>query len=84
MTPRLNPGVRLHWDKVRQRWVLLAPERIVELDENAKAVLERIDGSAGLADIAAALAAEYDADPAEIEADAGALIADLRLKGYVA
>lgn len=84
MTPRLNPGVRLHWDKVRQRWVLLAPERIVELDDNARAVLDRIDGSTELAEIAAALAADYDADAAEIEADAGALIADLRLKGYVA
>ena len=84
MTPRLNPGVRLHWDKVRRRWVLLAPERIVELDDNARAVLERIDGSTELAEIAAALAADYDADAAEIEADAGALLADLRLKGYVA
>lgn len=81
--PRLKPGVRLHRDRVRARDVLLAPERVVELDETALAILRRVDGTATLRAIAAALAAEYDADPAEIEADAAALIADLALKGYV-
>lgn len=81
--PRLKPGVRLHRDRVRGRDVLLAPERVVELDEIAIAILSRVDGVASLSTIAAALAAEYDADPAEIEADAAALIGDLALKGYV-
>ncbi len=81
--PRLKPGVRLHRDRVRGRDVLLAPERVVELDEAALAILSRLDGATGLAAIAAALAAEYDADAAEIEADAAALIADLALKGYI-
>lgn len=82
--PRLKPGVRLHHDRVRGRDVLLAPERVVELDETALAILSRVDGVATLPAIAAALAAEYDADPADIEGDAAALIADLALKGYVA
>ncbi len=83
MTPRLKPGVRLHRDRVRGRDVLLAPERVVALDETAVAILRRIDGVAALREIATAIAADYDADPAEIEADAAALIADLALKGYV-
>ncbi len=84
MTPKLKPGVRLHRDRVRDRWVLLAPERIVEVDDQAMAILERIDGSASVDAIAAALAAEYEADPAEIADDATALLTDLNRKGYVA
>lgn len=84
MTPKLRPGVRLHRDRVRDRWVLLAPERIVEVDDQAVAVLEQVDGNASVAGIAAALAAEYDADAAEIEGDAAALLTDLNRKGYIA
>lgn len=81
--PRLKPGVRLHHDRVRGRDVLLAPERVVELDETALAILARVDGAATLGDISAALAAEYEADAGEIEADARALIGELALKGYL-
>ena len=81
--PRLKPGVRLHRDRVRGRDVLLAPERVVALDETAFAVLKLSDGGTSLSAIAAALAADYDADANEIEADAAALIGDLALKGYV-
>lgn len=84
MTPRFRPGVRLHHDRVRDRWVLLAPERVVALDEVAHAVLAKVDGATSLDAIAAALAAEYDADAAEIRADAGALLGDLAARGYVA
>ena len=83
MTPHLKPGVRLHWDRIRARWVLLAPERVVELDDTAKAILERIDGVSTIATIAAALAIDYDADPTEISDDITALLDDLSLKGYV-
>ena len=81
--PRLKPGVRLHFDRVRDRWVLLAPERVVELDEAARAVLEQVNGIASLPVIAAALAAEFDADAAEIETDADGLLRDLWAKGHV-
>jgi pyrroloquinoline quinone biosynthesis protein D len=89
MTPHLKPpcfksGVRLHLDRVRARWVLLAPERVVELDDTAKAILERIDGVSTVATIAAALAIDYDADASEISEDITALVDDLSLKGYVA
>ncbi len=84
MIPRLRPGVRLHRDRVRERWVLLAPERIVEVDDQAHAILEKVDGVAPVSAIAAALAAEYEADAGEIAADATALLGDLNIKGYVA
>jgi len=30
--PRLAPGVRLHFDKTRDAWVLLVPERVIEAE----------------------------------------------------
>ena len=51
--PGLAPGVRLHHDRVRAREVLLAPERIVALDETAAAILALVDGRRNLAEIAA-------------------------------
>jgi coenzyme PQQ biosynthesis protein PqqD len=44
MTPRLPRGVRLRHDQVRSRWVLLAPERIFEVDDIGVAILQRCDG----------------------------------------
>lgn len=44
MTPRLPRGVRLRHDRVRNRWVLLAPERIFEVDDIGVAILQRCDG----------------------------------------
>lgn len=67
--PGLRAGVRLQHDRTREQWVLLAPERVVELDETALLIVQRLDGNRSLAEIALALAQEFDAAPAEIEAD---------------
>ena len=42
--PALPRGVRLHHDRVRGGWVLLAPERAVTLDTIAHAILSEVDG----------------------------------------
>jgi len=67
--PALRAGVRLQHDRARDQWVLLAPERVVELDDIAVVVTQRYDGTRSLAQIARELAAEFDADAAQIEAD---------------
>ncbi|CCG35437.1 pyrroloquinoline quinone biosynthesis peptide chaperone PqqD [Xanthomonas citri pv. mangiferaeindicae] len=67
--PALRAGVRLQQDRARHQWVLLAPERVVELDDIALVVAQRYDGTRSLAQIAQELAAEFDADAAQIEAD---------------
>ena len=82
--PRLQPGRRLHFDRVRARWVLLAPDRVIELDETAKAIVERVDGRATIEDIAGLLAAEYDGELSDIAVDVSALLSDLHAKGHVA
>ena len=78
--PRLATGVRLQHDRTRAQWVLLAPERVIELDEIAHAIVSRCDGLRSLAAIATELAAEFDADPAEVERDVLDLAADLHAK----
>ncbi len=78
--PRLPRGVKLRHDDVRQRWTLLAPERIFEVDGTAAAVLQLCDGERDLAAIVAELAARYSAPTAVIEKDVIAMLDDLKAK----
>ncbi len=66
--PRLPRGVKLKYDQVRSRHVLLAPERAFDIDETAAAVLELVDGKRTCAEIVDALAARYD-EKREVIAD---------------
>ncbi len=78
--PRLPRGVKLREDKVRARWVLLAPERIVKVNAIAVEILKLCDGRRTLAEIVAGLAERFKADPARISADVRALLASLAEK----
>lgn len=75
--PRFPAGVRLQHDRARDQWVLLAPERVVELDEIAHAVLARVDAASDVEAIVQALAAEYGAEPAQVRGDVIELFATL-------
>ena len=81
--PRLKKGARLHRDAARDRWVLLAPERMLEPDETALAVLRLCDGKKSTDDIAAELAREYNAPREVIAADIGVMLEKLRADGVV-
>jgi len=81
--PSLAPQVRLRHDAARGQWVLLAPERVVVLDEIAHAILSRVDGRATIEEIAAALAQDYEAPVTEIVADVREALEDLHRKGMV-
>ncbi len=81
--PKLPRGVRLHFDSVRNAHVLLAPERAFNIDANAVAVLQLVDGKRSLAAIATDLAARYNADAAVIEHDIAKMIEDLVSKRVV-
>ena len=78
--PRLPRGVKLKRDEVRERWTLLAPERIFEVDATAATVLELCDGERDLKAIVAELAERYNAPSAVIEKDVIAMLADLKTK----
>jgi pyrroloquinoline quinone biosynthesis protein D len=74
--PRLPRGVRLRHDRVRDRWVLLAPERIFELDEIGVEILKRCDGHTTSSELAADLARAFGADFHEVKADVEAFLSD--------
>jgi pyrroloquinoline quinone biosynthesis protein D len=81
--PAFPRHVRLQHDTVRDRWVVLAPERMFVPDEQALEILRLVDGMRTVAVIAADLARRYDAPAEEIEDDVAAMLQDLAAKGAV-
>jgi len=81
--PRLAPGVRLHFDVKRGGWMLLAPERVIETEGPASAILRLCDGTRTLDQIVDELAAQFSAERAVIAADVAEMLADLRAKRLV-
>ena len=81
--PRLPRGVRLRHDKARDRWVVLAPERVLVPDETALEILQRCDGAKQVDAIVDELATAYSADRSEIEHDVKDMLAALIEKRIV-
>lgn len=81
MTPRFAPGVRLHHDRARARWVVMAPERMFVPDETALEVLRLVDGTQDVDAIVEALAARFDAPREVIAADVRTMLDDLVARG---
>ena len=67
--PVIPRGVRLHFDRVRDLWVLLAPERTINLDPAGLAILNEVDGNRSVSQIADTLAARYAAPVDQITTD---------------
>ncbi len=82
--PRLRPGVKFKFDRARDAWVLLAPERLFMPDEIAVEILKLVDGVRTAARIVDALAAAYAAPRDVIEVDVLTMLDDLRGKGALA
>lgn len=81
--PALPRHVRLRFDKARQMWLLLAPERVLTPDDIAVEVLQLCDGDRTISAIAAMLARRYAAPDAQIAADVAAMLQDLADKGFL-
>ena len=81
--PRLAAHARLRFDKQREQWVLLAPERIFVLDDIALAIVERCQGRATLGEIVDDLARTFDAPREQVLADTGALLQGFLDKGVM-
>jgi pyrroloquinoline quinone biosynthesis protein D len=81
LTPRFAPGVRLHHDKARARWVVMAPERMFIPDETALEVLQLVDGARDLDAIIDALIEKFAAPRDVIAADVRAMVEDLTNRG---
>lgn len=81
--PALPRGVRLHFDRVRQNWVLLAPERAVTLDAIGHAILTEVDGLRSFGDITAMLAEKYNAPVTQIATDSSGFLDALRERRFL-
>jgi pyrroloquinoline quinone biosynthesis protein D len=81
--PRLPRHVKMRHDAARNRWVILAPERVLTPDAIAVAVLRLCDGVRTLEAIAADLAQTYNAPKERILADITPLLQSLADKGVV-
>ena len=78
--PRLASGVRLHFDKTREAWVLLTPERIIEAEGPASEILRRCDGAHTVPAIIDELAVVYAADRDVIARHVNDMLAELAAK----
>ena len=81
--PSFNRGYRLRHDAVRDGFVILAPERVIVLDKPGAAIMQLVDGKRTSSEIAALLAARFDAPVGTIQTDVDALLDGLRGEGAV-
>ena len=81
--PVLPRHAKLKFDETRQRWVILAPERVLAPDEIAVEVLQLCDGIRSVEQMIDLLAEKYTAERAAIAADVIAMLQDLADKGFL-
>jgi len=81
--PSLARGVRVQMDAATGEPVLLYPEGVLFLNETAHAVVQRCDGVATIAEIAASLAEDFDADPDTLLADVLECVTDLKQRRLI-
>jgi pyrroloquinoline quinone biosynthesis protein D len=81
--PRLPRHAKLKFDETRQRWVILAPERVLAPDEIAVEVLQLCDGARSVEQMIDQLAEKYAADRDAIATDVIAMLQDLADKGFL-
>ena len=82
---RLAPHVVFRFDDTRQRWIMMAPERLMLPDEQAVEILQLVDGKTGVGTIVDTLAARYSQAPRDVIAkDVTVMLQDLADKGCLA
>lgn len=81
--PEIPRGVRVHRDTVRNLWVLLAPERVLPLDDTGRAILDRVDGTSSFGQIVTGLVEAYAAPRDQIAADASEFLTSLQARRFL-
>ncbi len=79
--PRLAAKVRLKWDEVRQKPLLLFPEGVLVLNPTAHEIVALCDGQRTVAEIVKLLGEKFHSDT--IDADVKELLARLIEKSFV-
>ena len=81
--PLLPRHAKLKFDETRQRWVILAPERVLAPDDIAVEVLQLCDGVRSVEQMIDQFAEKYTADRGAIAVDVIAMLQDLADKGFL-
>jgi pyrroloquinoline quinone biosynthesis protein D len=81
--PVLPRHAKLKFDETRQRWVILAPERVLAPDDIAVEVLQLCDGVRSVGQMVDQLAEKYAAEREAILTDVIAMLQDLADKGFL-
>ena len=81
---KLPRHAKLRFDKARDKWIILAPERVFELDEIAYEVISRCDGERTVTDVVDELCLKFDQVEREvIMNDVVGMLQNLADKGFV-
>jgi pyrroloquinoline quinone biosynthesis protein D len=81
--PQLQRHIKLRHDAARNRWTILAPERVFTPDAIAVDVLKLCDGSRTVEEIALELSRTYNAPKERILADITSMLQELADKGVI-
>jgi pyrroloquinoline quinone biosynthesis protein D len=82
-TPKLQRFASLRHDAARDRWTILAPERVLTPNAVAVAVLNLCDGTRTVEQIARSLSATYGAPEERIRGDIIVMLQQLADKGVL-
>ena len=81
---KLPRHAKLRFDKARDKWIILAPERVFEVDEIAYEVISRCDGERTVTDVVNELCLKFDQVEREvIMNDVVGMLQNLADKGFV-
>ena len=81
--PDFPRGVNFRFNKTKEQWVILAPERLLEPDDIAVEVLKLCDGTATINSISERLAEKFQAPRETICNDVTQMLQDLADKGFL-
>ena len=78
--PKLERGIRLKHDIVRERHVVLGPEMLIELNQTGTAIMNQIDGSSSINEIVDRLAHKFEVNPQDISKDVAEFCTSMMLR----
>ena len=79
--PKLSRRFRLQYEEAQNRWVLLYPEGMVQLNESAAEILKRCDGERSLSEIVAELEQVFNAE--SLAPQVQALLEEGQRRGWI-